>query len=85
METAIRGEYTRPHRQMYNCNYKNTKGNRVFVCEDNWLVYADRSLGPQRTQFYFSGQLFVDGELVDAEYEISEAQLKRWFPIEVGA
>jgi hypothetical protein len=82
MQATI-GQYTSKNRQDFNGTYTNKDGSRVFQAEDNWLVCADGFT--RRTDWYYFGKLFVNGELVDAEYEISERRLNQWFSRKVGA
>lgn len=82
MTTTI-GQYTSNNRQSFNGTYTNKQGNRVFLAQDNWLVIRDRDV--KRTDWYYFGKLFVNGQLVDAEYEISERRLNQWFSRKVGA
>lgn len=71
-------------RKAFNGTYTNKAGNRVFKVEDNWLVLKNWA-GPSKTDFYYCGQLFENGNLVDDSYEISETRLNQWFPVKVGA
>jgi hypothetical protein len=77
------GQVTIEPRKTLNGTYTNKDGSKVFVAEDNWLVCADGFT--KRTDWYYFGKLFVNGELVDAEYEISERRLNQWFSVKVGA
>jgi hypothetical protein len=80
MQATI-GQYTSKNRQDFNGTYTNKDGSKVFQAEDNWLVLNDDC----PSGFYYFGKLFVNGELVDAEYEISERRLNQWFSVKVGA
>lgn len=64
--------------------YTNTKGNRIFVSKDSWFVKGDRNYGPVKSDIYYCGELFIDGQLADSDYEISQTKLNRLF-VEVGA
>ena len=72
-------------RILRNGTYTNKNGNRVFKAEDNWLVLKNWEYGPYKTDVYYSGQLFENGELINDSYEISETRLNQWFPVKVGA
>jgi len=78
------GKYTSEIRKSFNGTYLNRTGNRVFKSDDNWLVLK-RWDGPYKTDFYYCGQLFENGELINDSYEISETRLNQWFPVRVGA
>ena len=71
-------------RKSLNGTYTNRTGNRVFKVEDNWLVLKNWD-GPSKTDFYYFGQLFENGKLINNNYEISETRLNQWFPVRVGA
>jgi hypothetical protein len=59
--------------------YANTKGNKTFIAKGSWFVKANRLYGPNRSDIFFHGELFIDGKLVDNDYEISQRQLNRYF------
>ena len=80
MEATI-GKNTSKLRQDFNGTYTNKDGSKIFEVEDNWLVLNDDCANG----FYYFGKLFVNGLLVDGQYEISERRLNQWFKYKVGA